>query len=112
MGELTGNKDGHQENIAKDYNTSKFGAGSEEGYATDVEGVTADDVVKNGKEEYPLFKVSSKEFFDNQKSDRKKIRFANNSKVGEYMRKTKNSHRPFYIKTTAPDGHTYTRKIR
>ncbi|MFW6015001.1 MAG: hypothetical protein ACOCRK_01030 [bacterium] len=111
MGEFTG-RDQHTEKAEQDRNVSKFGSGSEEGYQTDVEGIKADDVVKYGKEEYPLFKVTPEEFFNNQKADRRKMRFKNGSKVGEYMRKTRNGARPFYIKTQTKSGDEYVRKIR
>ncbi len=114
MGEFTGTGDQHYQDAVKDDNLSKAGTGvdNEDGYQTDVPDVKADDVIKKGKEEFPCFDVSSQEFFSNQKADRKKLRFKNNSKVGEYMRKTRNSGRPFFIRTTAKDGVKYTRKVR
>lgn len=113
MGEFTGSGDSHIKSASDDQNKAKFGSGeNEEGYPTDVEGVKADDVIKQGTEEYPVFKVSSQEFFSNQKADRKKIRFNKDSKAGEYMRKTRNGARPFYLKTQSADGTEYVRKIR
>lgn len=112
MGELTGNGDNHLRNAQNDQNMKSGTEEKPDGYPTDVDGVQADDVVKYGKEEFPAFNVTPQEFFSNQQADRKKIRFKNGSKVGEYMRKTRNAHRPFYIKTTASDGKKYTRKIR
>lgn len=113
MGVFTDGGDEHVKNAMDDHNSiAGTGKESDEGYPTDVEGVNADDIVKYGKEEYPAFEVSPQEFFSNQKADRKKLRFKNGSKAGEYMRKTRNGARPFYIKTTAADGTKYTRKIR
>lgn len=113
-GEFTGNGDQHYNAAQNDFNASKVGTGQEreEGYPTDVEGVAADDIVKNGKDEYPAFEVTPNEFFQNQRAERQRLRFKNGSKVGQYMRNTKNTGRPFYIKTTTKDGRKYTRKIR
>lgn len=113
MGEFTGGSVDHLRNAQDDENM-KAGTGveSEEGYPTDVEGVNADDIVKHGKEEYPAFNVTPQEFFSNQQADRKRIRFKKDSKAAQYMRNTRNAGRPFYLKTTASDGKTYTRKIR
>lgn len=112
-GEFMGNGDEHL-NTAQGDENMKAGTGveKEEGYPTDVEGINADDVVKYGKEEFPAFNVTPEEFFSNQKADRKRIRFKKDSKAAQYMRKTRNGARPFYLKTTASDGKTYTRKIR
>lgn len=112
MGEFTGTGDQHLKTAQSDTNMKSGTEEKPDGYPTDVEGVNADDVVKYGKEEYPAFNVTPQEFFSNQRADRKKLRFKNGSKAGEYMRKTRNGHRPFYIKTTAADGKQYTRKIR
>jgi len=114
MGEFTGTGDQHWNNAQNDNNLAKSGTGEtkEDGYETDVPGIKADDQVQKGTEIFPAFKVDPDEFFSNQKADRKKIRFKNGSKVGEYMRKTRNSGRPFYIKTTTKDGTTYSRKLR
>ena len=113
MGELTG-IGGHTETINKDNNIAKTGTGveKENGYPTDVEGVQADDVIKKGNDEYPVFNVSQEEFWNNQKADRKKIRFKNGSKVTAYTKATRNGHRPFYIKMKDNNGQEYVRKIR
>lgn len=111
MGEFTGGSVDHTRNAQDDENISKSGA-DQGSYQTDVPDIEADDVIKKGMEEYPVFDVTPQEFFSNMSADRKKIRFKNGSKVTTYKNKTKNTGRPFYIKTTASDGKTYTRKIR
>ena len=112
-GAFTGDGDQHVKNAHDDENMkSGTGVEREDGYPTDVEGVTADDVVKYGKEEFPAFNVTPEEFFSNQQADRKRMRFKNGSKAAQYMRKTRNQGRPFYIKTKTRDGKSYTRKIR
>lgn len=113
MGEFTGTGDEHVKNAISDDNLkSGTGEQKEDGYPTDVDGIKADDIIKYGKEEFPAFNVTPEEFFSNQQSDRKRIRFKKDSKAAQYMRSTKNGARPFYIKTTAKDGKTYTRKLR
>lgn len=114
MGIFTDGGNEHIQNAANDTNVSKSGTGveKENGYPTDVNDVYADDVIKKGMEEFPVFNVSPGEFFDNMSSDRKKIRFKNGSKVTTYKNKTKNSHRNFYIRTIDNAGKTYVRRIK
>ena len=101
------------DHASQDINTNKAGTGNApEGFETDVEGIYADDKVQYGQEEYPVFDISQEEFFSNLTSDRKKLRFKNGSKVMQYKNKTKNSLRPFYIRTTDQNGQSYTRKLR
>ena len=111
-GAFTGDGDQHVKNAQGDENMKSGTEERPDGYPTDVEGVTADDVIKYGKEEFPAFNVTPDEFFSNQQSDRKRMRFKNNSKAAQYMRKTRNQGRPFYIKTKTRDGKIYPRKIR
>ena len=96
----------------KDANQGGTGQEQENGYPTDVDGVHADDVVKQGKEEFYLFDVDPEEFYSNMGSDRKKLRFKSSSNVTQYKNKTKNSLRPFYIRTQDKNGQSFTRKIR
>lgn len=112
MGEISGQGSDHLRNAQNDINAKSGTEDKPDGYPTDVDGISADDIIKHGKEEFPAFHVTPEEFFSNQQSDRKRMRFKNHSKVGEYMRKTRNYHRPFYIKTQTKDGKSYTRKIR
>lgn len=112
MGVFTGDGNQHLK-IAQGDENMKAGTGEKiDGYPTDVPDLKADDLIKIGKEEYPAFNVTPEEFWSNQQADRKRIRFKKESKAGYYMRHTRNGARPFYIKTTANDGKTYTRKIR
>lgn len=113
MGEFTGYGTPFDKAVT-DRNTSVSGTGEnqETGYPTDVEDVNADDVIKKGKEEYPVFNVSQDEFWSNMKADRKRLRFKNGSKAQQYMRRTRNGARPFYIKTHDQNGKEYVRKVR
>jgi len=112
MGEISGQGDDHIKSAQNDINAKSGTEDKPDGYQTDVPDINADDVIRHGKDEFPAFNVSPEEFFSNQQADRKRMRFKNGSKVGEYMRKTKNYHRPFYVKTTTKDGRSYTRKVR
>jgi len=80
-------------------------------YQTDVEGVSAIDVVKYGKDEFPVFDCTEREFYQNMSQGRKRLRFNNGSAAQQYMSGTKYK-RPFYIRTTTEKGNTYTRKIK
>lgn len=73
-------------------------------FETDVEGVFA-----NGeKGGFPVFDVSKKEFYNNMKVDRKRLRFNKDTVVSDYMRKTK-YNKTFYVRNT-DDG--FLRKIK
>ena len=71
---------------------------------TDVEGVFAN-AEKNG---LPVFDVSQKEFFNNMKMDRKRLRFKKDNPVSAYMKNTK-YNKSFFVRNTT-DG--YLRKIK
>jgi len=79
---------------------------------TDVKEVFADDVVKVGNNEFPVFNCSKDEFFNNMVNNRKRLRFKSGSKVQQYMRGTKYKNRDFYISYTDDSGKTYRRKIK
>ena len=81
-----------------------------EGYPTDVEGVNAIDLVKQGTDEFPVFDCDETEFYQNMQQGRKRLRFKKDSPASQYMSGTKYK-RPFYIRTTTANG-TYTRKIK
>jgi hypothetical protein len=81
-----------------------------EGFATDVEGCRADAEVKVGTENYPVFDVDDKEFYQNMKYGRKRLRFGAESKAGTYLRGTRYK-RPFFVRHTDPNGKAYIRKI-
>ena len=81
------------------------------GYNTDVEGVVAPEAIKNGKDEFPCFHVSSKEFFQNMEGGRKRIRFNSGSDAQKYMQGTK-YNRKFYVKYTDNNGKSLLRPIK
>jgi hypothetical protein len=78
---------------------------------TDVEGVFANDVIKQGHNEFPVFDCTEEEFYQNMSHGRKRLRFKSGTAAAEYMNKTRYK-RPFYIRTTSSDGQTYTRKVK
>jgi len=79
---------------------------------TDVKDVMADDTVKIGTNEFPVFSCSKNEFFNNMSNDRKRLRFKSGSKVQQYMKGTKYKNRDFYISYTDDNGKSYRRKIK
>lgn len=82
----------------------------ETGFSTDVEGVKAHDVVKQGGNEFPVFDCSGEEFFQNMSTGRKRLRFKSGTAAQQYMSGTKYK-KPFFIRTTNDKG-TFTRKIK
>ncbi len=95
----------------KETNQAGTGQGHEQGYETDC-GVKADDVIKQGTEEYPVFDIPKKYFYSNMEGNRKRMRFPSGSNVQQYVQKTRNSLRPFYVRCTDDNGKSYVRKIR
>jgi hypothetical protein len=73
---------------------------------TDVEGVFADAV--NKRDNLPVFKVSQKEFYQNMKYGRKRLRFKNGTETQKFMQKSR-YNAPFWIQDEK-DG--YMRKIK
>ena len=73
-------------------------------FETEVEGIFAD----GKKGNLHVFDVSNKEFFDNMKMDRKRLRFSSDSNASKYMRSTKYNI-PFYIRNKESG---YLRKIK
>lgn len=110
MGEFTG--DSSPATDIKNDGVNTQGQDKEiKGYPTDVEGVVADDCVRHGKDEFPCFNVSNKDFFQNMQSGRKRLRFQSGTNVQKYMQNTKYS-RKFYIKYTDEDGKSLVRPIK
>lgn len=111
MGELRDDgSTNHQTDVSSD--GDKVSAAPEEnGFQTDVEGVVATSSVKRGKDEFPCFDVSSKEFFQNMNGGRKRIRFKSGTPTQQYMQKSKYS-RKFYIKYTDDNGKSLVRSIK
>lgn len=81
------------------------------GYETDVKGVRANDIVRQGKDEFPCFDVSQEEFNQNMQDGRRRLRWKKDSAAQQYMSGTK-YNRPFYVRTTDAKGKTYVRKIK
>lgn len=81
------------------------------GYETDVADVRADDVVRQGKDEFPCFDVDHGEFYQNMQDGRRRLRFKSGSPAQKYMSGTK-YNRPFYVRHTDNDGKKYVRKIK
>lgn len=81
-------------------------------FKTDVEGVTADDVIKKGKDEYPVFDIDRRSFFQNMDGGRKRVRMPSGSKAQKYMQKSK-YNRNFYVRYKDDKaGKSYVRKIK
>lgn len=81
------------------------------GYETDVKDVRSDDIVKQGKDEFPCFDVTADEFHQNMQDGRRRLRWKNGSAAQKYMSGTK-YNRPFYVRTTDGAGKKYVRKIK
>lgn len=107
MGEFT--RDSGENHMNHD-NVS-MGGDSQEGWATDVPDLKADDVVRQGKDEFPCFDVDQGEFYQNMQDGRRRLRFKAGSKAQQYMSQTKYS-RSFFIRHTDADGKKYVRKIK
>jgi len=107
MGELTDNESGEIVNKPDQPDVEQ----DERGIPTDAEGVFSDSTVKQGNNEFPVFKCSKNEFYNNMQGGRKKMRFSSGSSIQQYMQKTK-YNRPFYIEHTDTDGKTYRRRVK
>jgi hypothetical protein len=81
------------------------------GYETDVADVRSDDIIRQGKDEFPCFDVTQDEFNQNMQDGRRRLRWKNGSPAQKYMSGTK-YNRPFYVRTTDSAGKTYVRKIK
>lgn len=81
------------------------------GYETDVPDVRADDIVRQGKDEFPCFDVSQEEFNQNMQDGRRRIRWKNGSAAQKYMTGTK-YNRSFYVRHTDNNGKKFVRKIK
>jgi len=93
-------------------NTNASGTESQpSGYETDVDGVMANDIIKQGKDEFPCFDVSPEEFNQNMQDGRRRLRWKSESPAQKYMSGTK-YNRPFYVRTTDDSGKKYVRKIK
>lgn len=103
-GELFGNGLTHDAiNLANQVNISSSDPGKVE---TEVSGVFAD----GKKDEFPVFTVSSEDFYNNMKADRKRLRFSTDS-VSQYLRGSK-YNRPFYIQFKGENGENFLRKVK
>ena len=89
-------------------------AGTQEqipGYETDVKDVRSDDIVRQGKDEFPCFDVTQAEFNQNMQDGRRRLRWAKDTPAQKYMAGTK-YNRSFYVRTTDDAGKKYVRKIK
>ena len=97
MGELAGDQTSGPDAKSKDDISVQTGfdqmPDGGKGVKTDVDGVFAD----GEKSGVPVFNVSQKEFYDNMKADRKRLRFKSGTSAADYHRKS-NYRRPFYIR--------------
>jgi|SRR6056297_234298 len=84
---------------------------NDDGFKTDVDGVVAPESIKRGKDEFPCFNVTNKEFFQNMEGGRKRLRFKSGSDAQKYMQGTK-YQRKFYIKYTDDNGKSMLRSIK
>lgn len=107
MSEMSG--DSRQaELVAKDHSVDKPAPDAKQGtdapdgkFKTDVDGVFAD----GQKGGLPVFAVSSQEFYNNMKTDRRRLRFKSATAAQSYHKNTK-YRRPFYIQNK-DDGFQY-----
>jgi len=101
MGELTGSGFTQGEKLAGDHAVTPAPENEPEKYKTDVEGVFAHGE-KNG---VPVFDVSSKEFYQNMKQDRQRLRFKGGTPAADYHRNSK-YRRPFFVRNKE-DGYMF-----
>ncbi len=80
-------------------------------FETDVKDVFADDVVKQGHNEFPVFKCTKNDFYGNMTDNRKRLRFQSGSSAQQYMQQTKYKN-AFYVSYTDSDNKTYRRKVK
>jgi len=117
MGEFTsGSGDTHNpDNVTMGGDTQTVdgvdGVDAPVGYATDVPDLRSDDVVRQGKDEFPCFDVEDTEFYQNMQDGRRRLRFKTGSNAQQYMSKTK-YNRSFYIRHTDKNGKKFVRKIK
>lgn len=103
-GELLGTGETHDSvNLRSTTHPSSMDPGKVE---TDVQGVFADGL----KDGAPIFSVTKEEFFNNMKSDRRRLRFGSDTPVSSYLRGSR-YNQPFYVQYKGDDGH-YLRKVK
>jgi len=83
----------------------------QKGIPTDVKGIYVDSVVKQGHNEFPVFKCNKKDFYNNMTDNRKKMRFQSGSDIQQYMQKTR-YNKPFFVSYTDDNGKTYKRRVK
>jgi len=84
---------------------------TDDGYQTDVPDVKAQSSVKRGKDEFPCFDVSQKEFYQNMQGGRRRIRFNRDTPQQKYFQGSK-YQRKFFIKYTDDNGKSMVRSIK
>lgn len=105
MGEIFGIGTTHdQQNLEKTQNPDVVDPGKIE---TDVSGIFAD----GKKNDSPIFTVSKKDFYNNMKMDRKRMRFETET-ASNYLRGTR-YNKPFYIQYKDDEsGEHYLRRVK
>jgi len=78
-----------------------------QGVDSGIEGVSADDTYQNT----PVFDVNDKDFYNNMKVDRNRIRINSNSNVSKFMQQS-NYRKPFYMRHTDNKGQQYLKKVK
>lgn len=103
MGVLSGTEGDSAQGQALAHDHATTPENDPRGFKTDVEGVFA----QGDKAGVPVFDVTQKEFYDNMKTDRKRLRFTPGTAAQSYHSKTR-YNRPFFIRNK-DDG--FLRKI-
>lgn len=80
-------------------------------FRTDVEGLTADGVVKKGTDEFPIFDIDQKHFMQNMDAGRRRIRMPAGSKAQQYMQQSR-YNRDFYVRYKDDNGKEFVRKVK
>jgi len=84
---------------------------TKDGFQTDVTDVTSQSSIKRGKDEFPCFDVSQKEFYQNMQGGRRRIRFNRDTPQQKYFQGSQ-YQRKFFIKYTDDKGQALVRSIK
>lgn len=76
------------------------------------EKLQSDGSVRVGQDQFPVFKVSKNDFYNNMRADRNRLRFESGSKAANYHQGTKYRN-PFFIQFDDEEtGEPYRRRIK
>ena len=78
---------------------------------TDVPELDSDTYYAKGLDKFPIFDVSQREFFDNMKLDRQRVRFTSGSKAQKYSQESRYRN-PFFVRYKDEAGRQYVRRIK